>query len=357
MKYLSKYFFILLISLMFFSCNKAEKNPAVYVPQEGGFAEAWQKVIPQISDLLGKKVEIRQYKSPEEFERLIKQADRCNMLAAEVPVTGSYHLALYAKDGLFTELNIRRDYFVPSLFDSVIGAFQIKTDATVKAGFTSKYYALPFSFDVLVKVKPNFTLQGKTDFIYSLPGSKADVDIAFLAETMQKENLTLPLALSKLKDYSNDDTLQLNPFTYTLNDSLQMVLSGVASCMPVFYSDYYSIKPQYLDQIEIEKIDTAYTVNATCVIFPKCRSNSKNSDIVKLTDILYTPEIMYTTASSRNWIPARIDTVSKNYLAEKIKNQMRYVKGCTISGLLYTSEKEKQSLYDDIRRSLTTRTR
>ena len=353
MKYLSKIFCILLLSLLFFSCNKSEKIPAIYLPAEGGFYEAWQKVIPQISDSLGKKIEIRQYKSPEEFGRIIKQADRYNMLAAEVPVTGSYHLALYAKDGLFTELNIRRDYFVPSLFDSVISAFYAKQNTQNK----SHYYALPFSFDVLINIKPNFVIQGKSDFIYSLPGSKADVDIAFLAALMQKENLTPSSALSKLKDYSNDDTLQLNPFTYTLNDSLQMVLSGTASSMPVFFSDYYSIKPQYLDQIEIEKIDTAYTVNATCLVFPKSKHNSKNSEINKLAAILYEPEIMYTSASSRNWIPARIDTVSKNFLAEKVKNQMRYVKGCTISGLIYSSEKEKQSLYDDIRRSLTTRTR
>ncbi len=359
MKYLSKIFCFFLTTLIIISCNKSEKIPAIYVPTEGGFSEAWQKVIPQISDLLGKNIEVREYKSPEDFARILKNPDRHNVLAFEVPVTGSYHLALFAKDGLFTELNIRRDLFVPSLFDSVNAAFKITADAktTSEAGSSANYYAIPYSFDVLVNTKPNFTPQGKPDFIYSLPGSKPELDIAFLASVMQKENISLSLGLSKLKDYSNDDTLQLNPFTYTLNDSLQMVLSGTASTMPMFYSDYYLIKLQYLDQIEIEKIDTAYTVNATCVVFPKSKNNFKNAEIKKTIAVLYEPDIMYATSASRNWIPARIDTVSKNYLSENLKNQLRYVKGCTISGLLYSSESEKQELYDNIRRSLSTRTR
>lgn len=88
-------FFITTISCK----NNVYTEPGIFISKDEVSEKAWEDLLPMLEESLGiKKICIRSYENHKELEKILEEPERYKILFAEVPVTGEYEFAKYAKN-------------------------------------------------------------------------------------------------------------------------------------------------------------------------------------------------------------------------------------------------------------------
>lgn len=356
---------VLIIGIVIFIIAKPSKQiykePGIFLPAEGGFVEAWEPLIAEINKELNiEDLCIRTYSSAEELEDAFKNPEIYNILWAEVPVTGEYDFGgLVKKDCLKPIDNLKKEYYTPSLFNAIQNLF-LTDNEKVKPN-QQTYYALPYSCDFWLYMKKKNAKTEKTTNQYAIPGKDMESAFAVLADfypvgqdTSKKTDLKRQ-GLIKLDEYSNNGTFQKNPFTYNKLDARQMVLDEVAKYTSISMSEFITFSVEERALYEITPIKEKLIANATVILFANAKDEKMQNYVSSFQKALDNPFIIFNSANSRNWQPIRIDTVSRNIQADNLRKSARLIKTCTMPWLNYASPTEKQALFDEIKRVLSTR--
>ncbi|HOS29947.1 MAG TPA: hypothetical protein PLR39_04000, partial [Treponemataceae bacterium] len=69
----------------------SERTASIALPNEGGYVEAWTPYLSQIARTVGvPELNIKTYTTYTELELIIREADKLNLLWAEVPLSAQF---------------------------------------------------------------------------------------------------------------------------------------------------------------------------------------------------------------------------------------------------------------------------
>lgn len=152
---------------------------------------------------------------------------------------------------------------------------------------------------------------------------------------------------------SNNKQIQQNAHTYTAKDAQNLFIDGNASKLLIPISDLNKISAEQLMQSSVHSMGKVLTADITYALFPN-RATEKARTAVKLAQgYLLIPEILFTTANSRNWLPAYIGTVAKNVYTDFTRKQARQAKICLVPQLQYADTEEYKELISKIKEAFT----
>lgn len=332
----------------------SERTASIALPNEGGYVEAWTPYLSQIARTVDvPELNIKTYTTYAELEEIFKQADKYNLLWAEVPLSSQFPVKKLYDDELFCgillEENISQYY--PQSIVHIIN--------TTLTGSTDNIIAIPISYNPLIRLyKIN---SDKTDYTYdtAVPGSTENLllsSFTFLRSILSSENNILSVSdtLVKINEMSTNALIQKNIDAYSVKDTQNLFIDNKAFKLLLSISDLAKFPPDELMKTSVHSMGRILTADITYAVFPN-RSAERAKTAVKLAQgYLIIPEILFTTANSRNWLPAFMGTVAKNVYTDFTRKQARQTKTCLVPGLQYSNEEEYKQIIENIKKTFST---
>lgn len=325
-------------------------QPCIYLPSEGGYVQAWESYLPEVQEMTGiADLGIKTYSTPQEFEQIFMFPEKHNIIWAEVPVTGEYNFSDLAQKGYLQEIkDLQAEYYIYSLFNLIQQQFNPKA-----------FYALPYSCDLWVFLQRKKPLEENPMYEIAVPGKDVENVFAMLTEVLSAfsntpKDISLKQALLQLQEYSSNKTYQNNPFTYTNYDVQQLVLDGQARYTPISVSQFLSMSYEEQSKFSLQTINDKVIANATVLIFPNRKKTASQKTIITAQKVLSDPSVNFRIADARNWQPIRINTSSRNIAVSNIREEARKASYSGIPKLYYSSSSEKEKIFNEIRKTLST---
>lgn len=326
-------------------------QPCIYLPSEGGYVQAWESYLPEVQEKTGiADLGIKTYSTPQEFELIFMTPEKYNIMWAEVPVTGEYNFSDLAQKGYLQEIkDLQAEYYIYSLFNLIQQQFNPKT-----------FYALPYSCDLWVLLQRKRALEKTPVYEIAVPGKEEETVFAMLTEVMalnstMDNTFLLEEAFLQLEKYSSNKTYQNNPFTYTVYDVLQMVLEGKARSTPMAVSKFLELSYEEQANYTLTLLNDKVIANTTVLLFPKYSSEKMQKSIQTAQKAVSDTSLNFRITDGRNWQPVRIDTSSRNIHISNIREYARIASSSGIPQLHYSSIEEKEQLFSEISKILTTK--
>ena len=326
-------------------------QPCIYLPSEGGYVQAWESYLPEVQEKTGiADLGIKTYSTPQEFEQIFMFPEKYNIIWAEVPVTGEYDFSDLAQKGYLQEIkDLQAEYYIYSLFNLIQEQFNPKT-----------FYALPYSCDLWVLLHRKAPLDKEPKYEIAVPGKDVENVFAMLTEVLstftdEEKDISLQEALLQLEEFSTNKTYQNNPFTYTNYDVLQLVLEGKAISTPISVSQFLSMSYEEQGKYTLHSIKDKVIANTTVLLFPNRKKSASILSVSTAQKVLSDPSVNFKIADARNWQPVRINTPSRNIAVSKIREEARSASYSGIPKLHYSTNDEKETIFSDIRKKLTTK--
>lgn len=342
-------FFITTISCK----NNVYTEPGIFISKDEVSEKAWEDLLPMLEESLGiKKICIRSYENHKELEKILEAPDRYKILFAEVPVTGEYEFAKYAKNSLLLPVkNIKDENYTPTLFNEIKKLF----------GNSDNIFSLPFTYNPWIKIYAPDAIIKQNAFTEAVAGVDDKTNFAILAENIMENKIsnndsTVEKALEDLRAKSNDGTYQMNGFTFTKNDALQMVLNGGAKKTLICFADFINMQDNVRDNLSIEYSDKYFLADATTILFPVYEEEKFCNYVNTVIDILVKPDVNFKVAKNRFYLPVNNASPSLDIQSHTLKNTYRYISKCYIPSLNYRDDNHKKELASEIKRHLSTRT-
>lgn len=347
-------FVVCVFILSVVSCkNNVYTEPGIFIPQESSYEKSWEILLSELEESLGiKEICIRTYSDYKELEKILEEPERYKILFAEVPVTGEYEFAKYAKNSLLLPVkNIKDENYTPTLFNEIQKLF----------GNAENNYSLPFTYNPWIKIYVPDGITKPNAFSEAVAGVDEKTNFAILAENIMENKIsgndsTLENALEKLRVKSNNGTYQMNGFTFTKNDALQMILNGGAKKTLISFSDYITMQDNIRSNLSIEYSDEYFLADATTILFPVYKDEKFQNHVKAVMDILVKPEVNFNVAKNRFCLPVNNASPSLDIQSHTIKNTYRYISKCFIPSLNYRDDNHKKELASEIKRNLSTKT-
>ena len=340
---------LLILFLMLQSGKLSKRIAAIALPAEGGYVEAWTPHLPQIARNVGiPEVSIITYDNYDKLKSFFTQAEKYNLLWAEIPVSGRYNLEKLLSDVQTTSIDKKTvDYFPPALF-KVLKNFSGKSDIRF----------LPLSYNPWIVVSKNQAPE-TTDFEYSTGAyypEAAFATLCFARRLNETDNnfLTIDEGLSDLKEMSNNKTFITNVRSYTYKDAYSVLESNRVKKAFLPVSFYNSLTVSQRLELLIEPFPSGLITDVTVAVFANRKTEELKSSIEKAKTYLLNPDLLYSTANARLWMPAHINTISRSIYTDYIRKQARQVKSCLIPGMQFDSRKEEEKLLEKLDVALRT---
>ncbi|MCR4790443.1 MAG: hypothetical protein K5839_05135 [Treponemataceae bacterium] len=335
-----------IVITLFAEGNLSKRTAGILLPSEGGYVEAWSEQAPSIAHKLDiPEITVYPYKDYQELESYMLQAEKYNILWAEIPVCAEFDLKTLLKKVAVSPVDLQSASFFPNSIYKKVYDFA----GQKKASF------IPLSYNPWV-MSENQNKNSKAPFTYSLGGNSQESALAFLnyVKIHNGKNLSNNEGLQIISSMSNDKTLIKNACTYTNRDAFIAMENGTTNyCfMPMSFFNGLSISQR--QAIKIKPVSDELITDVTIAVFPVRKSDENKENIEKAKQLLLSPEIMYATANSRGWLPALINTVSRSSYTDSIKKQARSSNSCYIPGLQYSTSEEKTQLCESLNSSLRT---
>ena len=323
----------------------SERTASIALPNEGGYVEAWTPYLSQIARTVDvPELTIKTYTTYTELEELFNNADKLNLLWAEVPLSAQFPVNRLYDEGLISAIddskNISHNY--PNAINSAIQTHITNPKGTL--------YGLPISLNPLVQVYNPQTIEQDFDIELAVLGVSDQNFIAsytFLG-TLIANNSTFPpkdILLESISKMSNDKSIQQNANTYTLHDAQLFFFNGNSRKLLLHCNELNDLSVEQRRSISIHSMGKHIASDITFAIFPHASTEKKQTAIQLSQNYLLIPEILFATANSRNWIPAHIGTVAKNVNTDFIRKQIRQANICTVPKAQGYYEKEQQDQF------------
>lgn len=337
---------IVLLATLFFMLQTgtlSKRTAAIVLPSEGGFVEAWTQHLPQIARTVEiPEVTILTYNSYDKLKSYFLQAEKYNLLWAEIPVSGKYNLKnLLSEVQTSSVKNTITDYYPPALFKA-IKSYTEKSDI--------RFIPLSYNPWIVISKKESPI---NTEFEYSTGAYYEDAAFATLSFVRElnksgKNILTIDEGLSDLKEMSNDKTFITNPKSYTYKDAYSVLESNKVkkTILPIYFYNSLSVAQRL--ELSIEPLASTLIADATVAVFANRKSEEAKLSVEKAKEYLLNTELLYSTANDRLWMPAHINTVSRSIYTDYIRKQSRQVNSCLIPQTQFSSEKDKNKLLEKL---------
>ena len=336
---------ILLVAMLFMlqSGMLSRRTATIALPSEGGFVEAWTQHLPQIARIVDiPEVNILTYDSYDKLRSYFLQAEKYNLLWAEIPVSGEYNLSKLFSEVQTSVISQRiSDYYPPALFKEIKSC----------TGKTDNRF-LVLSYNPWIVIKKNNT-ETVTEFEYSTGAHYEDGAFATLTfvrniKRTGKELLSLDEGLSEIKQMVNDNTFIRNPKSYTFKDAYSVLENNKVkkTILPIYFYNSLSVAQRL--ELSIEPLTSGLITDATIAVFANRKTEEAILSVEKAKEYLLNTEILYSTANARLWMPAHINTVSRSIYTDYIKKQARQASNCFIPQTQFNSEKEKDKLLEKL---------
>ena len=318
-------------------------EPAIFLPKTGGYIEAWKPVLAEIQEVTKlQNICIRTYESKEEIEKIIAKPKAYNVIFIEMPVSGIYDNKKIATNAAVIE-TFNQDFFVPAIMKEIKDTFEIG----------EKNKVLPLSFDPWIFVEHKNIGKAIPSFEVAIPGKDSFTNLAVLALEMLKTDKDT--ALKNIAEKSNSGFFQMNAFSYSKNDAIQMVLNNIAKATIILFSDFIKQKSEIKNALSIDYLKNEFASKVTVAIFPNYKDEKMQNVIKVCQTLLQDSKITYKVTKERNALPARIDSFSFDMTANKVRNYSRNISTCVIPSLLYKDKAEYEELVSqEIVRALKT---
>lgn len=340
---------VLILALRYFESGQ-KTEPVIYVPLDESYKKAWEFLLPKIQEQTGlENLQIKTYKTPQEIEHIFKSPEKYNLICAEIPVTGEFQFSELAQKGYLKPIEgLKREFYIPSLFNVI----QKQFDPQI-------FYALPYSCDLWVFLQRKKPLDKEPKYEIAVPGKDVENVFAMLTEVLSSfsntpKDISLKQALLQLQEYSSNKTYQNNPFTYTNYDVQKLVLDGQARYTPISVSQFLSMSYEEQSKFSLQTINDKVIANATVLIFPNRKKSASQKTIITAQKVLSDPSVNFRIADARNWQPIRINTSSRNIAVSNIREEARKASYSGIPKLHYSSIDEKEKIFNEIRKTLST---
>ena len=336
----------ILLSVLFFmlqSGTLSKRTAAIALPSEGGFVEAWTQHLPQIARIVDiPEITILTYDNYDKLKSYFLQAEKYNLLWAEIPVSGEYNLKNLLSEVQTSSIDIRiSDYYPPALFKA-IKSFTGKSDIRF----------IPLSYNPWIVINKK-DLPSNTEFEYSTGAhyeEGAFATLAFVREIKKNGNniLSIEEGLSDIKEMSNNKTFVRNPKSYTYKDAYSVLESNKVkkTILPIYFYNSLSVA-QRLD-LSLEPLSSGLIADATVAVFANRKTEEAILSVEKSKTYLLNTELLYSTANARLWMPAHINTVSRSIYTDYIRKQARQASTCFIPQTQFNSKKEKDKLLEKL---------
>lgn len=336
---------LIILSLFFwllFAGKLSKRSCGILLPSEGGYVEVWTEHLPQLARKINiPVVTIYTYKDYKELVSYLNQSDKYNILWAEVIVSGEYNLKNLLSEVHTVEMDKEIEYLYPlSLYKTIFGYAD-----------QSKPHFLPLSYNPWIMMQLKEPKQ-KTLFDISLGGAIDSSAYAFLTYVMfynqSKKIISQSEAIEKISSMSNNKELIKNSRSYTFRDAFIALENETAKKTFLPLSFFNSLSISQRQSLILSEIAPTMICNATVAIFP-VRKNDDAKERVKIAkDFLMLPDIMYSIANARGWMPAMSTTVSRSSYTEAIKQQAKKVPSCIIPDMQYSSKNEEEKLIQQL---------
>ena len=337
---------VVLLFVLFFmlqSGTLSKRTAAIALPSEGGFVEAWTQHLPQIARTVGiPEITILTYDNYDKLKTYFQQPEKYNLLWAEIPVSGEYNLKKLLSEIQTSVVNKKISDFYPPVLFKTLKSYSGKSDIRF----------IPLSYNPWIVIKKN-TPTNKTEFEYSTGAHYDDAAFATLGfvRKLEKANndiISIDEGLSDLHEMSNDKTFITNSRSYTYKDAYSVLESNKVEKTLLPVSFYNSLTVAQRIELSIEPFSTGLITDATVAVFANRKSEDAKLSIEKAQEYLLNTEILYSSANSRLWMPAHINTVSRSIYTDYIKKQARQANSCLIPQMQFNSEKEKKVLLEKL---------
>lgn len=343
---------VILLAVLFFmlqSGTLSKRTGAIALPSEGGFVEAWTQHLPQIARAVDiPEITIITYESYDKLKSYFLQAEKYNLLWAEIPVSGEYNLKNLLTEVQTSVINNRiTDFYPPALFKA-IKTYTGKSDIRF----------IPLSYNPWIVINKKDS-PNKTEFEYSTGAYYEDGAFATLTfvrdiKKTGKNLLSIDEGLSVLKEMVNDKTFITNPKSYTYKDAYSVLESDKVkkTILPIYFYNSLSVAQRL--ELSIEPLSSGLITDATVAVFANRKTEESNLSIEKAKEYLLNTELLYSTANARLWMPAHINTVSRSIYTDYIRKQARQASSCFIPQTQFKTEKEKAKLLENLEISFRT---
>ena len=337
---------LILLAVLFFMLqtgNLSKRTASIALPSEGGFVEAWTQHLPQIARHVNiPEITILTYDNYDKLKTYFLQAEKYNLLWAEIPVSGEYNLQKLLSEVQTSVINNRiTDLYPPALFKA-IKSYTGKSDIRF----------IPLSYNPWVVINRK-DLPQNTEFEYSTGAHYEDGAFATLAfvrdiKKTGKKFLTIDEGLSELKEMSNDKGFITNPKSYTFKDAYSVLESGKVkkTILPIYFYNSLSVAQRL--ELTVEPLSSEFIADATVAVFANRKTEEAILSVEKSKTYLLNTELLYSTANARLWMPAHINTVSRSIYTDYIRKQARQASTCFIPQTQFNSKKEKDKLLEKL---------
>ena len=337
------------------SLGKTNNAACIAVPKEGGFVEAWTPQLEKLAERIGfEKISIETYSSYQNLNKLFSQADKRNLLWAEVPLSNKFPVHKLYEDKILSEIlleNIISQYYPQSLVKIINKSVTGSEDDTI---------AIPISYNPMIRLYKSDSSNDKFVIDTATPGSTDELllsSFTFFRSILSSEShiLSVEETLEKLKGMSNDSTIQRNAYSYTPKDAQNLLIDNLASKVVISVSDLAMIPNEITLQANIHSMGKILAADVSFALFPKPSNGKSRNNIRKAQEALLDPDMLYYLANSRNWLPAYIGTVAKNVYTDFTRKQARQTKVCLVPDLQYANDEEYKKLLSSIKEAFSSK--
>lgn len=218
--------------------------------------------------------------------------------------------------------------------------------------------SIPLSYNPWIRLYKTNTENTVFEYDTAAPGSSEDLllnTFTYFRSILSSDGSIVSIedTLSKIHEMSNDGTIQLNAYTYTAKDAMNLFIDNKVSKLVLPIADLSKVPTEELMKSSVHSMGKVLTADITYAVFPN-RSTEKAKTAVKLAQgYLIIPEILFTTANSRSWLPAHIGTVAKNVYTDFTRKQARQAKTCLVPQLQYATDEDYKTLIPSIREAFS----
>jgi len=333
----------------------SERTASIALPNEGGYVEAWTPYLSQIARTVGvPELNIKTYTTYTELELIIREADKLNLLWAEVPLSAQFPVnRLYEEEllcGILLE-DVISQYYPQSIVNVI--------NKTV-TGDPKNTTTIPISYNPWIRLYKTSTENMEFVFDTAAPGSTETLLLAsftYFRSILSTDNniLSIEDTLNKINEMSNDATIQKNVYSYTIKDAQTLFVDNKVSKLVLSIADLPKLPNEELMRSSVHSMGKVLSTDITYAVFPN-RASEKAQTAIKLAQgYLLIPEIVFTTANSRNWLPAYIGTVAKNVYTDFTRKQARQTKVCLVPDLQYANDEEYKKLLSSIKEAFSSK--
>ena len=331
----------------------SERTASIALPNEGGYVEAWTPYLSQIARTVDvPELSIKTYTTYNELEQIIKNADKLNLLWAEVPLNSKFPLKdLYTDEiisGILLEDDISQYY--PQSIIQVIN--------TALTGDAKTASAIPLSYNPWIRLYKTNTENTAYTFDTAAPGSTEALllsSFTYLRSILSADTniLSVEDTLAKIKELSNNTGIQRNSYNYSIKDAQNLFIENKASKLILSTADLAKLPNEELMKTSVHSMGRILTADITYAVFP-IRSSEKAQTAIKLAQgYLLIPEILFTTANSRSWLPCYTGTVAKNVYTDFTRKQARQTRVWLVPDLQYATNEEYTLLITKIKEAFS----